>query len=244
MPVADHLTRVAMIPTAPVLFAQGKRLRRDTPILPDAAQPWTGSVAGPNPLRLLVLGDSTACGVGAATQDEALPGNLSRALAERWNRGVDWAAMGRSGGTARDLLDDFIDEATSSSYDVIFLTIGANDALKLRTRAAFVADIRELLARLRAASPAAPIIMSSLPAFFRFELLPQPLKANLYRHSRALEAGARAVVEAFPNASMSSPPPPYSEGFFASDLFHPSAKGYRDWANLAIREAFATGALV
>jgi lysophospholipase L1-like esterase len=244
MPVADHLSRVAMIPTAPVLYAQGKRLRRDTPILPDAAKPWTGSVAGPNPLRLLVLGDSTACGVGAATQDEALPGHLSRALQRHWSRGVEWRAMGRSGCTARDLLDDFIDDASADSYDLVFLTIGANDALKLRTRSAFVSDVSELLMRLRSASPTAPIIMSSLPAFFRFELLPQPLKANLYRHSSALESGARAAVDAFPNASMSSPPPPYTEGFFASDMFHPSAKGYRDWADLAIDEAFATGALV
>jgi lysophospholipase L1-like esterase len=244
MPVTDHLTRVAMIPAAPVLYTQARRLRRETPILPDAAQPWTGTLAGPNPLRLLVLGDSTACGVGAATQDEALPGHLSRALAQRWNRGVEWQAMGRSGGTARDLLDDFIDDATAQSYDLVFLTVGANDALKLRTRSAFVSDVNELLMRLRFASPAAPIIMSALPAFFRFTLLPQPLKGTLYRHSRSLEAGARNAVERFPNASMSSPPPPYTEGFFASDQFHPSASGYRDWADLAIDEAFATGALV
>ncbi len=232
-----------MIPAAPLLFAQAKRLRRDTPILPDAALPWTGSLTGPRPLRLLVLGDSTACGVGAPTQDEALPGNLSRALFARWGRGVTWRAIGESGGTARDLLERYIDDATSESYDLVFLSIGANDALKLRTRSAFAADVHELLSRLRAASPAAPIIMSSLPAFFRFVLLPQPLKRNLYRHSSALEAAARDVVAGFDNASMSSPPPPYSEGFFASDLFHPSSSGYRDWANLAIEEAFATGAL-
>ena len=83
MPIAERLSRVAMIPVAPVLFVQGKRLRRDTPILPDAALPWHGTVAGPDPLRLLVLGDSTAAGVGADTQDDALPGNLARELSAR-----------------------------------------------------------------------------------------------------------------------------------------------------------------
>ena len=56
-----------MLPAAPVLIAQGRRLRRDTPRLPDAAHPWQGTLDGPEPLQLLVLGDSTAAGVGAAT---------------------------------------------------------------------------------------------------------------------------------------------------------------------------------
>jgi hypothetical protein len=85
--------------------------------------------------------------------------------------------------------------------------------------------------------------MSSLPAFFRFELLPNPLKRNLYRHSRSLEAQARRVIAATQRAHMSPPPPPYSEGFFASDLFHPSERGYRDWARFAVDDAFESGAL-
>ena len=84
---ALRLSRIAAIPLAPVLLVQGKRLRRETPKLPDAALPWSGSVPGPTPLRLLVLGDSTAAGVGADTQDEALPGNLARELSARWSRG-------------------------------------------------------------------------------------------------------------------------------------------------------------
>ncbi|HOY81854.1 MAG TPA: hypothetical protein PLB92_06910, partial [Rhodoglobus sp.] len=80
MSTLHRLSRVAMIPVAPVLVAQGRRLRRDTPRLPDAASPWHGTVAGPRPLSLLVLGDSTAAGVGADTQDDALPGHLGREL--------------------------------------------------------------------------------------------------------------------------------------------------------------------
>jgi len=74
-------------------------------------------------------------------------------------------------------------------------------------------------------------------------LLPNPLRWNLYLHSRSLEAGARAVVSSVPGAFMSPPPPPYTEGFFASDLFHPSAVGYRDWAEFAFADAVEAGAL-
>ena len=238
-----------MLPVAPVLVAQGRRLRRDTPRLADAASPWTGTLAGPPsrdgtpPLRLLVLGDSTAAGVGAASQAEALPGNLARALGDHFGRAVEWTAIGENGATSRDLLERFMPAATAASYDVVFLTVGANDALGIRSRAAFGRDIRSLLEKLRAASPDATILMSSLPAFFRFVLLPNPLRFNLYLHSQNLEAEARAIVAATPGAFMSPPPPPYTDGFFADDLFHPSASGYRDWVDFAVGDAVARGQL-
>ena len=237
-----------MIPVAPVLFVQGKWLRRTTPILPDAALPWHGTEPGTPaadavPLRLLVFGDSTSAGVGASTQHHGLPGNLARELSARWGRGVSWNAIGASGASSRDLVEEYLSEAVREEYDFVFLTVGANDALGLRSRRSFGRDIHHLLIELRTASPDAPIMMSSLPAFFRFELLPNPLRYNLYLHSRSLESVARQIVGEFDNASMSPPPPPYTEGFFAPDLFHPSEQGYRDWARFAIDEAFASGAL-
>ena len=232
-----------MLPTAAVVYAQGRRLRRDTPILADAAHPWSGSLPGDDPLRLLVIGDSTAAGVGAATQDEALPGNLGRELAARLGRGVDWRAIGRNGATSRDLITDYLDDATRDPYDVVFLSVGANDALGIRSRGAFARDIRTLLARLRAASPDALIIVSSLPGFSQFVLLPNPLRWNLYLHSTSLEEAARAVVAEFPRVHMSAPPPKYTDGFFASDLFHPGPPGYFDWARFAIDDAIRAGVL-
>ena len=249
MPALERLSRLRLLPIAPVLLVQARRLRRDTPRLADAAGPWSGSLdappsaAGSAPLQLLVLGDSTAAGVGVGSQLDALPGNLARSLSAHYRRGVHWTAVGENGATARDLLDRFMPAATAEPYDVVFLTIGANDALGIRSRTAFGRDIRELLRRLRAASPDATIMMSSLPAFFRFELLPEPLRSSLYRHSRSLESAARAIVSATPGAFMSPPPPPYTEGFFATDLFHPSAVGYRDWADFAVGDAVARGQL-
>ncbi len=232
-----------MIPAAPVLFAQGRRLRRDTPRLPDAAEPWFGTVAGPQPLRLLVLGDSTAAGVGAATQNDALAGHLARELGALTGRGVEWRAVGRNGASSRDIITDYLGDVKSDSFDIVFLSVGANDALKLRPRWAFARDIRSIIASLRESNPSSIILMSSLPAFFRFELLPNPLKFNLYVHSMSLEDAARAVIANTPAAHMSPPPPPYSAGFFATDLFHPSASGYRDWARFAIEDAASSGVL-
>ncbi len=233
----QRASRLIALALAPVLVVQGMRLRRVIPRLPDAASPWEGTVAGPDPIRLLVLGDSTAAGVGAPTQDEALPGNLARALAEATDRGAYWRAIGENGATARDLRERYLDDALRDSYDVVFLSIGANDAVRVRSREAFRRDLRVLLRRLRSASPRAAILVSNLPAFYRFTSLPEPLRSVLYLHSQSLETAARQVVRLEPGVEMSPAPPPYNEGFFATDAFHPSPQGYRDWVRFALDES-------
>jgi lysophospholipase L1-like esterase len=226
---------VVAIPLAPVLLVQSRYLRRAIPRLPDAALPWTGSLEGALPIRLLVLGDSTAAGVGADTQGDALPGNLARQFEERFGRGTEWTAIGENGATARDLLERFIGEATGASYDVVFLSIGANDALGLRSRSAFSRDMRLLVDRLRAASPDAVILVSLMPRFDRFASLLNPLRWNLALHAASLDDGARAAVAGLRDVFAIPKPSPYTPSFWASDGFHPGPSGYREWIEFALK---------
>jgi lysophospholipase L1-like esterase len=228
------LSRVVAVPLSPVLIVQARRARRSIPRLPDAAEPWSGSLDGTDPLRLLVLGDSTAAGVGADTQNEALPGNLARELLRLLGRGTRWDAVGENGATSRDLLDRFIAPATGQAYDLVFLSIGANDALGLRSRLAFARDVREIVTRLRAASPGAVILVSLMPRFDRFSSLLNPLRWNLALHAASLDDGARAAVAGLDGVFAVPKPPPYTSTFWASDLFHPSASGYREWIEFAL----------
>ena len=222
------------IPLAPVLLVQARYLRRTIPRLADAALPWTDSLEGPDPIRLLVLGDSTAAGVGADTQADALPGNLARQFAERLGRGSAWNAIGENGATAHDLLEHFIDDAASESYDVVFLSVGANDALGLRSRGGFVRDVHLLVDRLRAASPDAVILVSLMPRFDRFASLLNPLRWNLALHAASLDDGARAAVTDLRDVFVIPKPPPYTPSFWASDGFHPGPSGYREWIDFAL----------
>ncbi|MBA4248618.1 MAG: SGNH hydrolase [Microbacterium sp.] len=245
-----RLSRAIAAAQGPLLLAQGRRLRRETPRLPDAPLPWEGRVDGggsgneggaSRPLHLLVIGDSTAAGVGVDHADLGLGGRLAEALAARTGRTVHWRAAGRNGATASDLVRQYLTPALHGPTDLVFLTVGANDALALRSANAFRRDVRCILERTFAAHPEAALLMSSLPAFFRFQLLPEPLRRSLYRHSQSLEREARQLVSAAPRAHMSPPPPPYTEGFFASDEFHPSAIGYKDWADFAVEDAWSVG---
>lgn len=255
-----------------MLLVQGRRLRRETPRLPDAPLPWSGRVeptglatrephepdeldtsapgeprftgdrgGASRPLHLLVLGDSTAAGVGVEHAELGLGGRLAEALSAHTGRPVHWRAAGRNGATARDLVRHFLAPALEGETHIVFLTVGANDALALRSARAFRRDIQRIAEAVQHEHPQAVLLMSSLPAFFRFRMLPEPLRRNLYRHSQALERAAREVIRATPRAHMSPPPPPYTEGFFASDDFHPSAIGYRDWAYFAVDDAVSVG---
>jgi lysophospholipase L1-like esterase len=188
-------------------------------------------------VSILVLGDSTAAGVGAATQDEALPGNLARTLASAWERGATWRAIGENGATSRDIVRRYLAAASDRSYDIVFVTIGANDALGLRSRGAFRRDFRTILRRIRSVSPKALILVSCLPGFAQFDALPNPLRWALGLHADSLESVARSFVRGEPGVLMSAPAPVYEPGFFASDRFHPSSQGYREWVEFALADA-------
>ena len=189
-----------------------------------------------------MVGDSTAAGTGAATQDEALPGSLARELQARTGRGVIWRAVGENGAHTGDFLERHLTDALARPADLVFVTLGANDALHARSARAFARDLRTLLETLSDRLPRARILVSNLPVFSRFELLPEPVRTTLYRHSRNLERAAGAVVARDPRWMITEEqPPPYGPDFFASDRFHPSASGYADWARWAIDEAWARG---
>ena len=84
---------------APLLVVQARRARRDTPRLPEAGgadRGREGSDDGP-PLRLLVVGESTAAGIGVAEHRQGLGAHLARALARHHQQRVDWQVIGVNG---------------------------------------------------------------------------------------------------------------------------------------------------
>jgi hypothetical protein len=98
-PAMDTLIRAAQplnVIALPVLIWQGRKVRASMPRLPAAQGPLTGVAAGQPPaLRLTVLGDSAAAGVGAKRHDEALAGYLSTEVAERTGRVAAWRVVAR-----------------------------------------------------------------------------------------------------------------------------------------------------
>lgn len=237
--VARAATVAATGVLAPVLFVQGRRTARRTPRLEPASGPDRGSVEGAGPpLRLVVVGESTAVGVGAASHAEALPGFLAQTLGDRLGRAVTWSVCGRQGATARKVIDQILPQLEGSCADLVVLSVGVNDLLRRRPLDAWAADMTELIAALQDTCPHASVIVAGLPPVRRFPAIPQPLRFALGARARAMDDVLRQVASRHGACHA-----PLDECFardpsvFASDRVHPSSAGYRTWAGLLAQAA-------
>jgi lysophospholipase L1-like esterase len=215
---------------APVLLVQGLALRRQIPRLPEAANP-VGAVDGTAPaIRLAVLGDSTAAGVGATSHQDALAGQLAAAVANQTGRAVSWRAIARSGATsetARELVPGLLDGDWRP--DVVVLAIGVNDLKNLRRLRDWDHDVPALLAAIEGTAGPVPVVVCGMAPVSRFPSLPQPMRAVMAVRARAMD---RVLRQAGHGRHVAMDPTIIGRGFFAADGFHPSSAGYRAWAGV------------
>lgn len=205
-------------------------------MLPPAGGPVAGLVGetlSAEPLRLGVLGESTAAGCGVATHDEGFAGFLARGLSDLTDRPVAWHVVGRHGATSRRIRHRLVDEL-GGRYDLVVLLAGANDVLSRRTTAEWREDLTGILDAL--ASRADQVVVVGIPPFDSFPALPRALRRYLADGGRALDEVAQQVCADRENARWIGADGIDDVGpdFFARDNFHPSTHGYRRWADIVL----------
>ncbi|HLT62705.1 MAG TPA: SGNH/GDSL hydrolase family protein [Microlunatus sp.] len=196
------------------------------------------------PLRLAVLGDSSAAGVGAPDHEAALAGQLARALAALTGRCLSWRVVARSGATARtvrrDLVDRLGDPHTRWSPHVVLVVVGSTTSSGCGRPHRFRRDVGDLLAatRRRIGSPV-PVFLAGLPPVHRFPALPAPARLVFGLHARRLDRQLGRVTREL-NDVFHLPVghlPIDLDGFFAVDRFHPGPVGYRVWGRALAAQA-------
>ncbi|MFM6967611.1 MAG: SGNH/GDSL hydrolase family protein [Microbacteriaceae bacterium] len=224
-------------------FLIGMKKKITVSRLPDAPMPWEGTIAGADPVRVLIVGDSTAAGCGVTERDEMLAARIAHHIGKATARGATWRAIGQNGHRSDEFIRDYLEEALAHPADVIYISLGANDALGVRNRRVAARNLVAIARALRVANPDALIALSSLPAFFRFTRLPEPLRSTLYRIAQGIERTTRINLESEDRISMRKPPVAYPDDFFARDGFHPGPKGYDLWAQVIVDEFAERGEL-
>jgi lysophospholipase L1-like esterase len=227
------MSRPAALTLAPVLMRQGRLVRERTPLLPEPPGDRFGlepSAGTTDALRLTVVGESTAAGVGVEDQRDALPHCLAVELAERWRRRVEWNALARTGATAGVAARELA-PAAPRDQDIVVIVLGVNDAMKIIPRKTWRARMNRLIDTLQQhLRPGGQVVLAGLPNLGHFRTFPHPLRAILGWHSRALDRDLRRIAEQR-SAVIHVPMPAVTwPTMFADDLFHPNAPAYRAWA--------------
>ncbi|MBE2261991.1 MAG: SGNH/GDSL hydrolase family protein [Burkholderiaceae bacterium] len=215
------------IALGPLLLLQGRHVRRITPVLPEAAGPRAGATGEGPPLRLLILGDSAAAGVGALSQDQALSGHLVAALGRR--HAVDWTLQARTGATTQEALQ-LLADLPRRPLDVVVTSLGVNDVTGNVSVRRWVDLQEQLVSDLRAHFGQPRILMSALPPMHRFPALPQPLRAYLGAQARRYNAALAALAARTDGCTWVPLDLPNNEGDMAGDGFHPGPAIYAAWA--------------
>ncbi len=233
----------ALITLGPLLAYQGVKVRRDTPQLPEAKGDRSGQLGSGIPLSLVILGDSAAAGVGVEDQQQALSGSLSRLLASHFT--LSWQLCARSGNTTKDCIELLTERHNAlPKADVVLLSLGVNDVIKLNSRATWLSQLTTLLQAIENQTQAKLILITKVPPMGLFPALPQPLrwfmgyKANWFnkglevelakRHKATSDSAQYSLLEIAQVMDAKA-----VKGLMARDGFHPGEKIYQRWAEVS-----------
>ena len=175
---------------SPLLVAQALHTRSRMPRLPEAAGAREGVHGrGATRLRLLIAGDSSAAGVGVATQQHALAGQLVPSIAARCGAQIHWSLSARSGLTTAQTFE-LLRDAAQREADLAVVVSGVNDVVD-QVPSSHAVRARDRIANLlRNRSGVQHVVFCPLPPVHEFPSLPQPLRwmagADAQRHNRAL----------------------------------------------------------
>ncbi|MEV0727827.1 SGNH/GDSL hydrolase family protein [Polymorphospora sp. NPDC050346] len=197
-----------------------------------------GAPAAP-PLRLVLLGDSLALGVGVDQVADTVGGQLARLLSEgdgaaAGRRRVELSSVGVSGSRSTDLATQVARALLGRLPDVAVILIGANDATGLRRPVEAAAHLGAAVRRLRAAG--VEVVVGTCPDLGAVRAIAPPLRQVVGWAGRVTaRAQTRAVHDAGGQtvdlAAEAGPVFRADAGTLCHDGYHPSADGYRVWAH-------------
>ncbi|WP_434616523.1 SGNH/GDSL hydrolase family protein [Arthrobacter sp. A5] len=212
---------------------------------PRAAGSYGAGYAGAT-IRLAVLGDSNALGVGASRRSQTIPALLARGLSAKAARPVILDNVAVSGAESRDLAAQI--GLLTGIPDVTVILVGGNDVMQLRSIPASAALLASAIRHLQ--SQGGQVVVGTCPDMGTIQALVPPLRFIAGWYSRVLavaqtfvvlRAGGRAVAI----GGMLGPQFLENPGqMFATDHFHSSPLGYARAARLLLPSVCAAAAPV
>jgi lysophospholipase L1-like esterase len=204
---------------------------------------WYGREYGDaTPLRLGVLGDSTAAGYGVHTRAETPGALLATAIAATAQRPVRLTCPAVVGSVS-EWLPAQAETVLDAGVDLAIIFIGAND---VATRANEKRAVGYLAQAVRALKDAgADVVVATCPDLGTVRPIQPPLRWLARRWCKQLAAAQRIAVERAGGRPVSLGDllgPTFDanpDTMFGPDRYHPSALGYRAAVDVVLPTAFA-----
>lgn len=186
---------------------------------------------GAPPLRLVMLGDSNALGVGVERVTDTVGGQLAALLAT--DRRVELSSVGVSGSRSSDLATQVARALLGLRPDVAVILIGANDVIGLRSPGEASTYLGSAVRRLREAG--VEVVVGTCPDLGAARAIAPPLRQVVaWWGRRVARAQVRAVHQAggavVDLGAETGPVFRADPNTLCEDRYHPSADGYRVWA--------------
>ncbi|WNC71624.1 SGNH/GDSL hydrolase family protein [Thalassotalea psychrophila] len=194
------------------------------PTLPEPVGLRQGLSGVGKQLKLLIIGDSAAAGVGVEHQRKALLGNLVSNLESHHQ--VNWQLHAQTGATTIETIKE-VDNIGKQKFDVIITSLGVNDVTSRISAREWLTKQLQLREKLIAKFSPKLLILSSLPPMGKIPALPQPLRwyvgARAEEFDQLLQLSCHGITHHLPIKIGSI------SDMIAKDGFHPSAGLYKIW---------------
>lgn len=168
----------------------------------------------------VALGDSAAQGIGASKPQYGYVGLIAEYLNKKTNKRIKVINLSVSGAKIEDVLNNQIPQLKQLKPNLITLDIGANDVANNYNSHTFLANFDALIAQLPKNS-----VIGNIPYFGgRIRKNSEATDANNHISDLAAKYGL-AVADLQTITKNNN-----GINTYASDFFHPSDKGYINWA--------------
>ena len=236
------LADLAALLLAPLVGWQVAGVRRRSEELPEAQGHREGvSGTGRVKLRVLIVGDSSAAGVGARTQAQALSGRLGEARSQRLEGAVVWQVVARRGDTTADSVRA-LERLALRPADVMVTTVGLSDLIDRVPTSRWLRALDRLDRAAARRAGVRHVVHCGLPPVQSYPL-PEPLRWVLAHGQRRYNRALAHWVTQWPDRSWLPIPFENELGadsvLMAGDGLHPGPAVYALWAEQLAQEISA-----
>jgi lysophospholipase L1-like esterase len=181
---------------------------------------WKQTSSNSGTFTYVALGDSAAQGIGASQPQLGYVGLVADRIQQETGRKVRIVNLSVSGAKIQDVIDKQLPALKNYKPDLITVDIGANDVAGHYNPQTFQTEYDQLAAVLPKKT-----VVSNMPYFGgRIRHNPQALNANRYIATAARKYDLRlADLQTITRQHNSI-------RNYAADYFHPSNRGYQNWA--------------